>query len=920
MRKLLALFLTLGLLSGVLASSLVDAGDAAGGGVRQKKAEGDTKKKRAEEEEDEKPTKPGKKRTEDEDERPAKSGIGKLNEDAEKQARVASGGLTEAAKRTEHKRVKGLFYKLAVEHDLVTLKSFRGVTIEGNRTGGSVRVKPLPEYVSDPGEQKGSLNYSVIDEEGTVTKEDRASYGNIQSIRYYEQIAVEEVKDFLKEKLSSYNANHPLFLGRYNQLLAAEQALAFAMRFHQAARETEQRKGDAWDAVEAPLRTQLLEVQLEQMTELAEAKSWDAAFALSRRLVDTYNRSGDHKVIAPPLVDLLRKALRDPSFSQERLKEARARLRFLEDQFPNSEVIKPLSESLQSQAANYFDRAKTLWDQGKKAEAKAALTLAEETWPELTGLRGFRIKIDQEYQVLEVGVRALPTYLSPGWAFTDSELRAVELMFESLVSRTPDEQGLSYYRPALAVQPPEVLALAREFTLPRNANWSDGKPLGVSDLRHTVQLLQDGRKLAGRSPAWGDMLDGNVSANKDPFRAKLKLKQGLIEPLAAMSFKLLPQRTGALDPTERPFAQNPTVTSGPFVFAGRKTDLATSRPYVGFEANPYYGVRGNKLNLPRIREIRLYQTTDPVQDLRQKQLDLALDLTAEQAAELRKSPDVAVPLPKATTPNRRIWYLAVNNQRGALGTADVRIALARAINREQLLDDHFRKGLGREVHRALNGPYPAGSWACNPDANMRNRTDNTSLDPFDADLAQAKLRKVLTDGGKKDAKLAFTVKYATGDKAAEEAVKALCGQVAATLPEVTLKPEPRQPHDLRTDVEETHNYDLAYYHHDFIDETLWLMPLLGPSGRKGGEGSLRYAGSLIGKIKSADLKRDFAQVRQDAHVIHREFLEQDMPLIPLWQLDALYGYRREKVEMPPVDAQLMFTRVEEWRVLGGRER
>jgi len=297
--------------------------------------------------------------------------------------------------------------------------------------------------------------------------------------------------------------------------------------------------------------------------------------------------------------------------------------------------------------------------------------------------------------------------------------------------------------------------------------------------------------------------------------------------------------------------------------------------------------------------------------MRDGDLDLALDLTAEQAAELRK--DVTVPLPSdKTTSNRRVYFLAVNHRKPGLDNANLRIALARAIPREALLDDHFRKGLDRKVHKALNGPYPAGSWACNP--SLVSRKGGESLDPHDEALAQTKLKQALGDLRKREVKL--TLKYPSGDAQVAAAMQALCERVNKALPGVTLVAEERSPYDLREDVERTHAYELAYYHHDYPDETFWLYPLLGSSGRGGGEHYLGpIGGESVRKVLSATDLRDFADVKDRAHTIHRQLLEVEMPLIPLWQLDPLYAYRKEVVALPgPIVPQRVFTRVEEWRV------
>src|SRR5207244_13096032 len=110
-----------------------------------------------------------------------------------------------------------------------------------------------------------------------------------------------------------------------------------------------------------------------------------------------------------------------------------------------------------------------------------------------------------------------------------------------------------------------------------------------------------------------------------------------------------------------------------------------------------------------------------------------------------------------------------------------------------------------------------------------------------------------------------------------EGMKAPCEQGNKTLKGVTLTPEARTPYELRDEVEDTNNYDLAYYHHDFADETYWLYPLLGPSGRGGGvENYLGYTGPLVAKIQAAMTLRHFSQVQDYARAVHKQFLETEM--------------------------------------------
>ena len=229
---------------------------------------------------------------------------------------------------------------------------------------------------------------------------------------------------------------------------------------------------------------------LEELDQLKIAKAWDQAFALTRRMAETYTKPKEHERIAKPLAELLESALKDDKYDPDRMKEARQRLRQLEDQFPNSGVLKPIHDSLRRQAEALYERAEVLVKDKREAEALPLLKLAQETYPELPGLRALLIATDKSYQILRVHMRELPKYLSPARATTDSERRAVELLFESLVNLLPDDRGMLYYRPSLAVGRPKVIRLGREFKLPRQALWSDGLALTGADIRETVRLGQ----------------------------------------------------------------------------------------------------------------------------------------------------------------------------------------------------------------------------------------------------------------------------------------------------------------------------------------------------------------------------------------------------------------------------------------------
>ena len=126
-------------------------------------------------------------------------------------------------------------------------------------------------------------------------------------------------------------------------------------------------------------------------------------------------------------------------------------------------------------------------------------------------------------------------------------------------------------------------------------------------------------------------------------------------------------------------------------------------------------------------------------------------------------------------------------------------------------------------------------------------------------------------------------------------MKELCEQVHSAI-NVTLTPLAVPPAELRHDVETTYSYDLAYYHYDFPDDVYWLGPLLDPHGQN----YMGYNGDLIPVIRDKSRHRDFPRARQYAHILHDRFLNEEMPFIPLWQLDAL-SVISNRVEIPKAD-------------------
>jgi ABC-type oligopeptide transport system substrate-binding subunit len=574
-----------------------------------------------------------------------------------------------------------------------------------------------------------------------------------------------------------------------------------------------------------------------------------------------------------------------------------------------------LHDKLRTRAAELVEEAAKLPDR----EAEEKLTAALSLWPRLAGARDALLQRRRQYAVLYVGVRRLPEFLSPATAWTDAEKQAVELLFEGLVHPAHRGDPGQRYETRLAEGLPAPEPLRRHVELRRDAYWSDGERVTSADVRHTVQLLLDNQ------PAWRELVQV-PRVEQESFSVDLGFNQGYVDPLALLGFKVLPQNYKGktlLRADDAEFAQAP-VGSGPYQYLGRRKENGID--VAVFSANPQY-IRAPQ---PALREIRLFARQETDKELKAigDRPALLIDVPTEQLAAIKTRGLGEV----RSALERRVYFLAVNHRVPALGDADLRRALAHAIDRESILDDHFRGGAPElrtlealapalalpllqrsekrpEFHHALNGLYPPDSWAfCSP--------PRVPASLHDAGRGKAFFRAVQ----KKQGPLKLTLKYPDDDPRVAVACKAICQQVqglaAASGVKLQVQPIALAPHALKQAVAR-HDYELAYYHLDYENEDYWIWQLFDPQAealRKGGTNFLGYENDakLQSLFRAALSHRDFAAVRERTHAIHAH-LTLHMPVIPLWQLHR-HMVIPAHVDPGYTEPVCLFARIADWKV------
>lgn len=682
------------------------------------------------------------------------------------------------------------------------------------------------------------------------------------------------------------------------QAFRAEQLLATALAEHDSAVQRLERRGDGWRAaVREPLVDALFNLQHSQALLLLtqrEQRGFRAAEQAADRIAGQPYVDGPRKMALRPIFEeiYLRQAL--AAFERKDYPAARDLLAEVVERYPldPGEKAATFRRMLTDKARETMNLAEQEKDERKRFDLYDQAALI---WPTLEGLAERRSRLQNRYTILECAYTTSPKSLSPLTARLPVERHATRLMFESLVRWTDDEQTGPHYEAELAAGRPRSLAKGRHFLLV-DCLWSDsaeGKPrrLIAEDVRRTWEIL----KQVGPSDfpvAWSEAVD-RVDAS-ELFEVSIGLDRDYWQPLAFMDFMILPRHkfpAGPVDQKQLAAFDAEPVGTGPYRLLEREQER------VRFVTNPTFRKPGG----PKISEVAFnrLELAEAVQRFERNEVQLVYGLSREQVNALGGKGKRIEPLS-----TRSICFLAPNYRRKHewLHNANYRQAIAHAIDRKKILDDVFRPK-GREAdHTELHGPFPHDSWAYAPDAAL--------FHPGQAAVAFARAKaEELTNP------TPLTLVYPAGDASIEAACKAIQEQLAVVGIQIDLPREPPPPEQFYHVVVTNHDFDLAYWQHDFPDETYWLWPLFDPDDQQA-DGA-NFMGCVPDKdlrdlFKDLAVHKQFSLIRRQMHQLHKHIAQQAL-IVPLWQLDS-YVAVSDSLKNAAFDPIYLFRNVENWEL------
>jgi peptide/nickel transport system substrate-binding protein len=316
---------------------------------------------------------------------------------------------------------------------------------------------------------------------------------------------------------------------------------------------------------------------------------------------------------------------------------------------------------------------------------------------------------------LVIGIATSPGHLNPAIS-TGSEVHTVaDSIFSGLVAL--DDQAVP--QPDLAVAwSVNDDATVYTFTLADDVRWHDGAPFTSADVRFTfeeVLLRYHARTRSG--------LEGRLERIETPDERTVVFRfrepyAPLLQQLNVTEAPILPRHVyeGVADATTAAANLRP-IGTGPFRFVSYAAD-----EQVVLERNPDYFKEGLPY-LDRLVFRIVPDATTRLLALERGELDVVAGVPASEAARLEASPDLTTYAPNSGPGGGFcVMTLAFNLERELLADHAVRVALAHAIDRQQLVDQVLY-GSGR----VATGPIHSGLTAF--------YTDDVTRYPFDPERA-----------------------------------------------------------------------------------------------------------------------------------------------------------------------------------------
>ena len=550
---------------------------------------------------------------------------------------------------------------------------------------------------------------------------------------------------------------------------------------------------------------------------------------------------------------------------------------------PNHVLVNKVRET-------FARRAQELVKGAEKAKGAARLDALAEAllvWPTVEGGEAAYRKAFADTPTLEVAVVDLPTRLGP-WLRSPADARLSRLLFRPVLANDSEEAAQGKAEGQLAAST-ATADLGRRFTLTLrdNVRWSDGsRPVSSIDV---ARALTDAAE--PNSPRflarWADLLDR--VEQPDETHVEVRLTRATLKPEVWLTGPVGPAHGGPDGRVATIDRRRELVGDGPYKFVAATADRlelkADDRPTTaGSPAEP--------AKVRRLVEARYPNARQAVGAFLRGEVTVLERVPPDRLAEVAANP--AFQVGKYAKPS--LHRIAIDGRNPVLRNRNLRRALSYAIDRRTVLEDVLLKHPSDEANLASDGPFPKGGYADAPGVKPL---------PFDPGLARA-----LAVAAHKELNVSGAIKLRfeyPNTPEARLAAPAIAQAFRAAGLEVVA--EEKSESELETELRSGRRFDLAYRASRCDEPVVDAGPLVAPAydappstDPLGSVASPRILQLLL------ELERapEWPTARGVVIEIDRECRD-ELPALPLWQVEEHYAWRTRLKGPPEVTDQLYET-------------
>jgi peptide/nickel transport system substrate-binding protein len=514
---------------------------------------------------------------------------------------------------------------------------------------------------------------------------------------------------------------------------------------------------------------------------------------------------------------------------------------------PGHAVVREARERFLARARGLVARAA----QQQGAERLDALTEALRVWPDLEGAAGQYARAFAELPTLDVAVSDVPRAAGP-YVRCPADERISRLLYVPILA-SADEDAARGNRPGQLAARLESAELGRRLTLELRPLASAGDVV-----RALVSQTEPGAP--NYRARWADLLDyaQALDDSKVEFRLArplLKLEAWLMIPVGSGRFRRVAASDQRID----------------LRAAGRPQSQSSDRP-----------------GILRVREIRYPTARAMVGALLRGEVSLAAHVPPDRTAELAAMPELK--LGKYAQPS--LHRIALDGRNPALRNRTLRRGLSVAIDRKALLEETLLRRPADAVSRVADGPFARGSYA-----------DAVGVKPLESDplLARMLVAAARKELGGEPIKLKLEYPAAPAPQAV---VPKLVEALTQAGVEVTAVERPES--ELEAELRAGRKFDLAYRAGPCVEPVLEAGASICP-GLDAPPDTDPLSSVASPRILQLLLELERAPEWPTAKGIALEIDRQcrdELPVLPLWQLEDHFAWRTRLEGPAPVVDQL----------------